>query len=384
MEGVMNRRNFMRVLGASGVIVAGAGLGLTQCDPMPAEAIVAWTGPDGTITDPRARAIAYALLAPNPHNRQPWIVDLREQNAATLYCDNTRLLPETDPASRQITIGCGAFLELFQMAAAAEGHVTSVTLFPAGGWPEGKIGDTPIARIEFQRGDALKSPLFDQVLKRRTNRGEYSGPALSPDEAMGMAAAIQDLPVQFGWSAEAGALAQLKDIAKTAWRIEADTDRTYLESVNLFRITGSEIAQHRDGLSMHGPFFWWMNRAGLFTREKALDAFNREQARTTFDGPIDSTPSFAWLTTAANDRAAQIAAGRAYLRASLKAAELGLSQQPLSQALQEFPEMAGPYAQIKTALGVSPEHTVQMFCRIGHGRDPGPSPRRAVSDIFRT
>ena len=80
------RRNFIRVLGTSAVILAAGGVGLTQCDPMPPDAVAAWAGPDASVTDLRRRAIAYALLAPNPHNRQPWMVDLREPDVATFYC----------------------------------------------------------------------------------------------------------------------------------------------------------------------------------------------------------------------------------------------------------------------------------------------------------
>ena len=73
-------------------------------------------------TDPRRRALAHAILAPNAHNMQPWLVDLSEADVITLYIDRTRLLPETDPFSRQIVISHGTFLELLVLAAAAEGY----------------------------------------------------------------------------------------------------------------------------------------------------------------------------------------------------------------------------------------------------------------------
>jgi hypothetical protein len=44
-------------------------------------------------------ALSFALLAPNHHNRQPWIVDLGAAHTVTLYADTGRLLPETDPFS---------------------------------------------------------------------------------------------------------------------------------------------------------------------------------------------------------------------------------------------------------------------------------------------
>ncbi len=56
------------------------------------------------------------------------------------------------------------------------------------------------------------------------------------------------------------------------------------------------------------------------------------------------------------------------------AAGAGVAIQPLSQALQEYPEMAGPYRDIHARL--APEGgTVQMFARAGYGPQVGPSPR---------
>src|SRR6185503_11468785 len=101
--------------------VAAGGLALSQVDPMPEAAIEGWKGPVPNVRDPRVRALSYALLAPNPHNLQPWIADLREPNVITFVLDRTRSLPATDPYSRQITVGCGAFLELLRMAAAEQG-----------------------------------------------------------------------------------------------------------------------------------------------------------------------------------------------------------------------------------------------------------------------
>lgn len=75
----MDRRNFIRLAGG-GVIAAAAAAPIAGCSissAYPAAAVEAWNGP-GAETDPRKRAVAYAITAPNPHNLQPWLVDLRE------------------------------------------------------------------------------------------------------------------------------------------------------------------------------------------------------------------------------------------------------------------------------------------------------------------
>ncbi len=378
------RRTFLRVAGTSAVILAAGGYGLTQCDPMPEAAIEAWRGPAPNVGDPRVRALSYALLAPNPHNKQPWIVDLKEPGVATFFCDRSRLLPETDPYSRQITVGCGAFLELLRMAAAEQGLRADVTAFPAGDWPENAVGEQPVCRVAFVPDAAVvRDPLFAQVLKRRTNRNAFDATAVNPAEAAALGGALDGLPVRFAWTADARQIVQLAGIAKRAWDIEVKNDATFKESVDVMRITGDEIAKHRDGISMHGPFFWWANKLGLFTHQNAMEPAGRSQALSLID-PQLTVPALGWIVTATNDRRAQLAAGAAYVRANLKATELGLAMHPLSQALQEFPEMLPLLAEHKRALGLPESDTVQMFFRLGHAAPAEPAPRRPLDAIIRS
>ena len=382
-----SRRAFLRLAGTSAVILAAAGVGLTQCDPMPDAAIEAWKGPAPNVSDPRVRALSFALLAPNPHNRQPWIADLREPGAITFTCDRTRLLPATDPYSRQITLGCGAFLELLRMAAAEQGFRAEMTAFPAGDWPVNAVGDQPVCRVAFVADAAVaRDPLFTQVLKRRTNRASYDATPVAARDAETIGAALNGLPVRFGWTGEPALMARLRDIAKRAWDTEIKTDPTYYESVNVYRVTGEEIVKNRDGLSFHGPLFWWLNALGLFSRQKGLagDQFMRDQAYPIIDGPLSSSRAFGWIVSATNDRRVQLASGAAYVRANLAATRLGLAMQPLSQALQEYKEMLGLLAEHKRALGLPESDTVQMFFRIGYAAPAEPAPRRPLDAIIRS
>ena len=110
-----NRRTVLKVLGGGFILAAGSA-GAFLGTRTPTKALQPWTKA-GDYTDPRMRALSYAILAPNPHNRQPWIVDLATDGQVTVWRDKDKYLPETDPFDRQLTIGMGCFLE--QMAIAA-------------------------------------------------------------------------------------------------------------------------------------------------------------------------------------------------------------------------------------------------------------------------
>jgi hypothetical protein len=100
---------------------------------------------------------------------------------------------------------------------------------------------------------------------------------------------------------------------------------------------------------------------------------------TDFDAKLAATPAFFWLVSEGNGRRMQVQAGRAYVRAQLAATAEGLSMQPLSQALQEYPEQARPYADIHALLQAPrPSHTVQMWARLGPGPAIEPAPRRGL------
>ena len=105
------RRRILKLVGGGVVLAALGGTAFYVANAPSDEARIAWREA-GTPAEYRRRFLSYALLAPNPHNRQPWLVRLDGEDSLTLFCDLDRRLPETDPFDRQIVLGCGAFLEL--------------------------------------------------------------------------------------------------------------------------------------------------------------------------------------------------------------------------------------------------------------------------------
>lgn len=377
------RRGFIRLVGGGVVFAAAPGL-LGCSSDFPPEALSAWQ-PPGPGQDLRRWMLSYAILAPHPHNLQSWLVDLKQADEITLYCDTARLLPETDPYSRQIMLGQGTFLELLDLAARQVGQRAEIDLFPKGTFDAKNVDRRPTARIRITADAALgKDPLFAQILKRRTNREMYDVKDI-PDTAMQtITASVAGLPVQIGFasSRQNELRQQHRAIAKEAWRIELTTPRTMLESLKLMRVGSDEIRQNPDGIAINTPFIRAVVALGLFDRSKApaRDDASIASQITDFNTKIDATPAFFYLISLGNDRVTQINAGRAYVRAQLAATAQGLSMHPLSQALQEYPEQAKMYAAIHQLLKAPPaSQTVQMWTRIGFAPLVQPSPRRALA-----
>lgn len=90
---------------------------------------------------------------------------------------------------------------------------------------------------------------------------------------------------------------------------------------------------------------------------------------------IHSAQGFVWVKAAANTRLSQLQAGRAWVRMNLAAQQAGLGIHPLSQILQEFPEMGEPYEGIRTELGVERDGVIHMLGRVGYTKFPAASPR---------
>ena len=143
------------------------------------------------------------------------------------------------------------------------------------------------------------------------------------------------------------------------------------------RIGEREINAEPDGISLSGPVMEGMKALGVFTRDKLDDPSSRafQESIDFYNRLIDSAMAFGWLSTAGNSRADQLRAGAGWVRLQLAATQAGLSMQPLSQALQEFPEMAEIYEEIHDFTDVRLPARLQGLFRFGYAKSPPPAPR---------
>jgi hypothetical protein len=385
-----SRRSFIR-LTTGGVVMAAAAASLQGCasSSYPAVAVQPWQPADPKL-EIRRWMLAHALLAPNPHNRQPWIADLKRDGEITLICDGERLLPETDPFGRQILVGCGAFIELAVLAAAERGYSVAVDVFPAG---EPALAQLPkgavVAKLTVRQDASMKSdPLFAFILKRHTNKGEYDGqrPVSEANwkSLVTSSSMIASSALRSGFINDAAMMGKVRSITRESYEIELTTSNTHLESMRLLRIGPDEIATNRDGISVTGLMPRLLTAAGMFDRmaviKKGDSNYGRMMDRWQ---PFETGSGYFWLASNGNSRKQQVAAGRVYVRTHLMATSLGIDMHPLSQALQEFKEVQKPYAEMHKLLGFDPASTpLQMLARVGYGvKAAEATPRRDVGTM---
>ena len=363
------RRKFLKILGGGTILAAMGGAGFVATRT-PAKALAPWQ--PGAYNDPRKAALSYAVLAPNPHNRQPWLIELIGEDKVRIHRDSDRDLPQTDPHHRQLYIGLGAFLETMVLAAGAQGNSVALTLLPDG-------VDGPVAEATFAAGGA-SDPLALQILNRHSNKAPYAAESL-PQPQLNI---LQNYATLYTTEEQ---VAPIRELTKRAFEIEMMTPHTLKESVDLMRIGKAEINKNPDGIELRDPMLEALRLTGLLTEKVLMDTEHPANKAHLSDylAMLEATPHYAVLTSSSNTRADQLQVGRRLMRLYLKGSEMGIGMHPVSQALQEYAEMKDQFA-IAHRLLAPQGHTVQMLLRVGYGPEPVATPRwpfetRIMNDV---
>lgn len=375
----LSRRKALYSVGGAAFALAGAG-GLFAATRTPHKAQKPW---DAITTSPpvdiRLDAFRHAILAPNPHNRQPWRIKLVGSDQALISCDLEKRLPQTDPFDRQILIGFGCFLEVARIAAAERGVRMDIEPFPEG-LPGERLDQKPVAAVRFTRDASIqKDPLFAFIAARRSNKRPYdlARPVDQQVLAALSASATPSAGLRIAATKDEQLVQSLRKLSWDAWLIEFETRHTWQETVDLMRIGKAEIETNPDGVSVGGAFLDTMALTGQLTRDKM--ATPGTTAHTSginrYKPTLASGMAYSWIITDGNTRPDQLLAGQAWVRVNLEATRQNLGFHPISQALQEYAEMKEQYAKVHTMLGAKPGQCVQMLVRLGYGEEISRTPR---------
>jgi hypothetical protein len=384
----MDRRRFIHVVGL-GVATATLSSALSSCSAGVEKVDYGWNGPSGAESDIRLTILAYAILAPNPHNKQPWLIKFNDQKNIELFVDQTRLLPETDPIARQIHIGQGCFLENLSIAASHYGYQAVIEYFPLGEYGNTVIENKPIALIKLIKSALVQEdPLFSQLLKRQSNKREYDNSRLSVEQKSQLANLSFIAKSQLTIIDSDKNNSYLQTMLPEAMRIEGESKQRDLETIKMFRFNDQEVQHYRDGFGLEHSGMGSLKK--IFVETFIMDRQSTEKDSTQFAkqsveiarSTSQSTSTFALLSTQGNSRLQQVKVGRDYCRLNLTTTAMGLAQHPMSQALQEYSDMQNLQKQFKNHFNIDAQHTVQMLVRLGKADKTAHTPRRLVNNLI--
>ncbi|MDH7497218.1 MAG: hypothetical protein QHH05_02045 [Syntrophomonadaceae bacterium] len=337
-------------------------------------------------SDPRTRVVAHAMLAPNSHNMQAWTVRLDPQDRATfwLHADPRRLTPLVDPYARQTTLSQGTFLEFAAVAARHLGYRASIALFPLGeydasGHPA-DMKEKPVARVTLEESGESGHPLYRHLFAPHTWRVPYLREQLTHAQLQELLALNAEDELQLVLYHDPSEVQRLGALALAAAQVEGDLARITEDNQRLFRANERQKNAYRYGFSLEGqgmsglPMYLLQ---GLMTVLPALNsaaAARRSFLQLTREA-IAHTPMYGLIRSRGNSRTLQVKAGVLYARAQLHLAGMGFALHPLSQALQEYPEMSDLYRAIHQEFA-GPGETIQMLFRVGRPLRPVPRSMR--------
>lgn len=115
------------------------------------------------------KIIEYGIKAPSGHNTQPWKFRLNE-TSIDVYPNFSKELPVIDLNHRELYISLGCAVENICIASNEFGYSYQTEII--------KQDSFSFIRIELQKSDVDKNPLFDQIDKRQTNRSVYKSKSI--------------------------------------------------------------------------------------------------------------------------------------------------------------------------------------------------------------
>jgi hypothetical protein len=387
----MSRARFLRLagLGIGTFAVAGAGAlgyraydqGVLEAGHGPAyEPWASWDEGEGL----RA-LLGAAILAPSPHNAQPWLFGLGP-GRVDLFADPSRSTGAVDPFGRELQVGLGAALENLVLAAEANGLAPSISLLPEG------PGSAHVARVELSRSTARTSELYDQIPRRHTNRYAYvegkavPRAALAEMSALAGPAAHDTRLLWFTSARDRGRIGELLVAATEA--MVADPDQSASDYA-WFRQDWDELQRRRDGITL--------DSAGLPDLTASLAKLLPPQSREAMgESWLEATRDRHTATAAgygivavrdAGDDRQRLEGGRLLERVHLWATGHGLALHHMNQLTERADRelqlgLAPRFGAAVADLLPSGWQALSTF-RLGHPtRRPKRSPRRPVDAVI--
>lgn len=312
--------------------------------------------------------VEQARWAQNAHNMQSWKLTPSPGDPNTLWIrlDSGRLLPQTDPPSRQLLISVGCFLAAAEDTAAARGQRLSWTLFPDGVWNPAQPAEAPVAALSKAPAPQAPPPEKLDALSSPTVKYGVAPLVFSQGFFDSLEARYSGKGIRFEWILDPDRLDRIKKIARDAYALEMSIPRTLDESYMNTRFTGGQRWRKPWGITLLPNFPVWVIPF-VDVWETFFPQSRQDYARTStdlFSAAVDSSRAVLVVATQGNSPELQVRTGVLLQKLWMAVLSAGGSLLPLSQALQEYPEMEELNKAIRREVS-QPGETVQMLLSLG-------------------
>ncbi|MGW1085420.1 Acg family FMN-binding oxidoreductase [Streptomyces sp. NPDC002596] len=321
--------------------------------------------PDDTTV---AGLVSDAITAPSMHNAQPWQFHYgRSRRTLTLRADFGRAMPEADPATRGLHVGCGAALLNLRVSAAHRGLALETTLLP--------VPSDPALLASVQLKNAPRNPeegalvgLHRAMRERHTSRYPFDDRAVPEDVRVLFTEAARAEGADFSFLTPTHLETVLALIRDAEGYDRRDPAR---EAEQHYWTRDTEAEASVDGIPDYA--FGPCDASGRSTvRDFAGTAVLAGRARVLFE----KQPQLALLSTAGDRPVDWLRAGQALervlLTATLKEVSTSFATQPL-----EWPDLRWILRDPVSGTG----HP-QMIIRMGYGPTGPRTPRRPLEEVL--
>jgi len=382
----ISRRSFLKFSGAAFAVAVGSTLwravdqGIFVAGQGPA--YQPWQNWD-QVENPYLALVQAGILAANPHNTQPWLFRVSE-NQIDLFADPTRSLGSVDPYQREMYLGLGCVLENLKLAALARGWQPDISLMP------NPKDSAHTAHIKLVPGSIQSSPFYEAIPKRHTNRAVYISQELPTDVFTEMdALCSQPNKRRLFWLNEEPARSIFAELNIQATEDFIADAKQSTDSQRWYRHDWDQIQTSRDGITLDAQ----ANPTLITTMGKILPPLSQDQNDQywlqAIHTQVESAPAFGLIAIPErHNKVALLEAGMLYQRLHLWATIAGLAMQPLNQIVERLDReiSLGQVSEMDSSLHTLVSETslqVVMPFRIGYPTvSPLPSPRRSAEMVL--
>jgi hypothetical protein len=320
-----------------------------------------------------------ARWAPSPHNIQPWLLRAAGEREAELLYDPARLLPDTDPGGRFMTVGMAVFVEALAVAAAARGHSLETVheprpLDPSAGEP------VPFARLRLTAPSTGETLARELLVARRTSRLPYDGRAVADEVLVELAQLAHAFGHAMSFSSDAGLVASVVRLNEDTLFYDLADPATRREVGRWLRFSERAAVRSRDGFSPAALGFPGALLSVFFRAHRLLALPGLELAvHRLYRRTMRGTRTIGWLTGPFDEPADWFQAGRLLLRLWLTMTGRRVQLHPFGSIVTNPRANARLHDLIAAPASGG---TLWLVMRLGYSEMPPRAYRREVDELL--